>query len=52
MEVGGNEEEVKFAFDQYMKCSPPRDNVDQVLGCISLRGSTDDDRGHRFAEWS
>lgn len=39
LEVRGTEEEGIFAFFQYIKRSPPRENVDKEMGCVSLRGA-------------
>lgn len=41
-EVRGSKEKGEFALVQYIECSPAPDNVGDVLGCVSLRGSTDD----------
>lgn len=35
-EVRGNKEKREFTLPHYFKCSPPRDNLDQILGCVSL----------------
>lgn len=50
--VSGGNEEVEFALVQYMECSPPLDNVDKVLRCVSLQWSTNDDTDDTLAERS
>lgn len=46
VKVRGTKEERKCPFLKYMECIPPCYNVDKVLGCTSLRWSTNNDRDH------
>lgn len=50
MEVRGNKLEREFACIQYMACSPPRDSVENVFGCVRLRCSTDGHKDHVLVE--
>lgn len=40
----------ELAFVQYMEYTPPKDNIDNVLGCVTLRWSTTDERDHTLSE--
>lgn len=42
MQVKGWEDGREFVFVQYMDFSPRRDNMDRLLGCVSVPWSTDD----------
>lgn len=44
-EVRGNEKGGEFAFTQYIECNPPRNEVETVVGDVSLRWSNDDNTG-------
>lgn len=50
MEVIGNKVQSEFVFFQFMECSPPCDNKDEVLKCRCLCWGTDDDTIHTLPE--
>lgn len=52
MEMRGIEERGNLAFVQDTECSPPCDIMDKVMGCVTLRWSTDYDTDHKISKSS
>lgn len=50
MHVEGCEKGKGLAYVQYMDVTPPRENVDRALRCVSLRWSKGDDTDPTLAE--